>query len=300
MKKYFLLFLSVFLLFSCSDEIPEEELPMKSGRTVLAYLISNNKGGNLDTNLKNNLVDMYAGLASLKDTCTLLVYYRPYDTDHDGLEGPSILKFTSDGHGNINNKPVFEGMELNAKNVVSSAVLVHYDNEKHNATDTKDMTRILNKMKELSPSESYGLIFGSHGTSWMPGKKYAGRSFGDDGGYSIDIPDMADVLEEVFDKPLDFILFDACMMGTAEVCYELKEATNYLIGSVVETHVYGNPYDVIIPKLFEKDIRYAEICKDYINYYSKKLNAWGVCSVIDCTKLDELVVWIKDNLSNYS
>lgn len=300
MNKFILFFLSAFVLFSCSDEIPEEKLPVKSGRTVLAYLISNNSSGSLDSNLKHNLVDMYSGLAATKDTCSLLVYYRPYESDADGLEGPSILMFTSDGNGNINNKPVLGSEELNAKNVIARSIITSYKEEKnHNATDPKTMQRILEQMKELSPSESYGLIFGSHGSGWMKGKSVKGRAFGDDAGYNIDIPDMADALGNTFDKPLDFILFDACMMATAEVCYEFKDITNYIVGSVVETHVYGNPYDVIIPKLYDKDVNYKEICKDYIDY-SKSIDGWGVAATIDCSRMDELAGWIKDNIQNYS
>ena len=104
MKKLLLLLLSVFVFVSCSDEIPEEKVPVKSGRTVLAYLISNNNSGSLDRYLKQNLVDMYSGLSQTTDSCTLLVYYRPYDGDADGLEGPSLLQYNSDGKGNINNR----------------------------------------------------------------------------------------------------------------------------------------------------------------------------------------------------
>lgn len=141
------------------------------------------------------------------------------------------------------------------------------------------MLRVLGDMIKLSPSTNYGLIFGSHGTSWMKGNAVSGRSFGDDAGYNINIPEMADALEEAFSgKQLDFILFDACMMATAEVCYEFKDVTDYLIGAVVETHVYGHPYDVILPKMYRNDIPYNEICKDYIDY-SRELGAWGTCSL---------------------
>ena len=300
MKRYFLLLLSVFFLYSCSDEIPEEQLPVRAGRTVFAYLISNNGGGSLDSNLKQNLVDMYAGLASVKDTCTLLVYYRPYASDDDGLEGPSILKFISDGNGYINRKPALTGNELTPKNVIKASIITSYkEEENHRAVDMNTMKRMLEDMKKLAPSESYGLIFGSHGTGWMKGNTLQGRAFGDDGGYSINIPEMADVLGEVFQKPLDFILFDACMMATAEVCYELKGVTNYLIGSVVETHVYGNPYNVMIPELFEEEIDYAGLCKDYIEFSMDK-GAWGVSAAIDCSKMDELTGWVKANIGNYS
>ena len=300
MKKLLLLLLSVFVFVSCSDEIPEEKVPVKSGRTVLAYLISNNKSGSLDKYLKQNLVDMYSGLSQTTDSCTLLVYYRPYDGDTDGLDGPSLLQYNSDGKGNINNQRSLQGTELTPAGVIAKAYCSPYPDVDHNATDPKTMARVLVDMVKLSPSTNYGIIFGSHGTNWMPGNEIAARSFGDDAGYNINIPEMAETLETVFsDRQLDFVLFDACMMATAEVCYEFKDVTDYLIGAVVETHVYGHPYDIVLPKLYEKDVPYGDICKYYIDY-SRQLGAWGTCAAVDCGKMDELAEWVGANLEVYS
>ena len=300
MKKLLLLLLSVFVFVSCSDEIPEEKVPVKSGRTVLAYLISNNAGHDLDSDLKQNLVDMYSGLSQTTDSCTLLVYYRPYDGDADGLEGPSLLQYNSDGKGNINNRRSLQGGDLNPSRVIAEAYCSPYIEKNHNATDMKTMERVLDQMVKLSPSTNYCIIFGSHGTSWMPGNEIAARSFGDDAGYNINIPEMAETLETVFSgRQLDFVLFDACMMAAAEVCYEFKDVTDYLIGAVVETHVYGHPYDIVLPKLYQKDVPYGDICKDYIDY-SRQLGAWGTCAAVDCSKMDDLAEWVGANLEVYS
>lgn len=302
MKKLLLLLLSVFVFISCSDEIPEEKPILKSGRTVLAYLISNNSPGNsLDSDLKQNLVDMYSGLSQTTDSCTLLVYYRPYGNDADGLSGPSLLQYNSDGKGNINNRKCLQGTELTPSKVIAEAYCSPYTDKTQNATDPQIMSRVLGDMIKLSPSTNYGLIFGSHGTSWMKAEKeIVGRSFGDDGGYSINIPVMAKTLEGVFDgRQLDFILFDACMMATAEVCYEFKDVADCLIGSVVETHVYGYPYGVILPKLYKSDVSYADVCKDYIDF-SRNKGAWGTCAAIDCQKIEELAEWVGNNLEVYS
>lgn len=296
MKKLLLLLLSVFVFISCSDEIPEEKPILKSGRTVLAYLISNNSSSNLDKYLKQNIVDMYSGLSQSTDSCTLLVYYRPYSNDADGLSGPSLLQYNSDGKGNINNRKCLQGTELTPSKVIAEAYCSPYTDKTQNATDPQIMSRVLSDMIKLSPSTNYGLIFGSHGTSWMKGNSVLGRSFGDDAGYNINIPEMAETLEKTFSgKQLDFILFDACMMATAEVCYEFKEVTDYLVGAVVETHIYGHPYDVILPKLYKSDVPYNEICQDYIDY-SRQLGAWGTCAAVDCRKIDELAEWVYTNL----
>ena len=162
MKKILFLLLSVVVFTACSDEIPEEKIPVKSGRTVLAYLISNNRSGNLDRNLKQNLVDMYSGLAQSKDSCTLLVYYRPYNNDGDGLEGPTILKYNSDGNGNINGRPSLTGGDLNAGRVIqeSDGISCFKEEQNHTSTSPETMKRILGLMVNMSPSQSYGVVFG--------------------------------------------------------------------------------------------------------------------------------------------
>lgn len=308
MKKILFLLLSVFVFTACSDEIPEEKIPVKSGRTILSYLISNNSSGNLDKNLKQNLVDMYSGLAETTDTCTLLVYYRPYKNDADGLEGPTILKYNSDGNGNINGRPSLTGGDLNAGRVIqeSDGISCFKEEQNHISTSPETMKRILGLMVNMSPSQSYGLIFGSHGTSWMPGNTVKGRSFGDDGGYNINIPEMSDVLEEVFSgKQLDFILFDACMMATAEVCYEFKDVTDYLIGSVMETPVYGFPYNLIIGDLYKSKIAYKDICQKYLSYYEIKKDdygrsLWGNISVFSTEYIESLANTVYEILPVYS
>lgn len=308
MKKILFLLLSVFVFTACSDEIPEEKIPVKSGRTILAYLISNNRSGNLDKYLKQNLVDMYSGLAETTDTCTLLVYYRPYENDADGLEGPSILKYNSDGNGNINGRPSLTGSDLNAGRVIqeSDGISCFKEEQNHISTSPETMNRILGLMVNMSPSQSYGLVFGSHGTSWMPGNTVKGRSFGDDGGYNINIPEMSDVLKEVFNrKQLDFILFDACMMATAEVCYEFKDVTDYLIGSVMETPVYGFPYNLIIGDLYKSKIAYKDICQKYLSYYEIKKDdygrsLWGNISVFSTEYIESLANTVYEILPVYS
>lgn len=311
MKKLLFLILSVIVFVSCSDEIPEEKPILKSGRTVLAYLISNNGTpphyyGNLDSNLKQNLVDMYSGLSQSTDSCTLLVYYRPYSNDADGLSGPTLLQFYSDGKGNINNRKCLHGTELTPSKVISEAYCSPYTEKDHNATDPQIMARVLSDMIKLSPSTNYGVIFGSHGTSWMQGNEVVGRSFGDDAGYNINIPEMADVLEEVFSgKQLDFILFDACMMAAAEVCYEFKDVTDYLIGSVMETPVYGFPYNLIIGDLFKNEIPYKDICQKYLSYYETKKDyygrsLWGNISVLRTEFIEVLANTIYEILPMYS
>ena len=299
MKRLWLCLVSLLLLAACSDEIPENPVVKEEGRTVLAYIVSNNHGGaNLDKYLKNNVRDMYRGLVANQKASTLLVYYRPYSTDKI-LEHPSILKFASDGKGNVNGKPALDSRSVRVEEVLAQAEVHPYVENNHVATDPDVMARVFRDMIGLAPSKSYGLTFGSHGTGWLEGNSVRTRAFGDDNGFSIDIPEFAQTLKKAFvNEKVDFVLFDACMMANAEVAYELRDVTDYCIGSVLETAVDGFPYADIMGPLFAENVNYQQVCDAFIDYNREK-GLWGTIATLDCSKMQELADWVKVNLAAY-
>lgn len=296
MKKW-LYTLLVIVLAACSNEIPEQQPAKRSGRTVLAYLISNNKAGSLDTYLRDNVIDMYAALGNMKESCTLLVFYRPYAGDAP-LGKPTLMSFYADGRGNINNVAALTGAELTFDAVCHVAQKKEYTMNSQIATDPAVMEEVFTDMQKIAPSDSYGLILGSHATGWMKGNSVQSKAFGDDGGYNIDIPDLANVLKKSFSEKLDFVLFDACMMGNAEVGYELKDVTSHCIASVMETPVYGFPYDQILPYLYTENIDYPAVCHEFMSF-NKTNNLWGTCAVMDCSQMENLASAVKAKLSEW-
>ena len=296
MKKW-LYTLLVIVLAACSNEIPEQQPAKRSGRTVLAYLISNNKAGSLDTYLRDNVIDMYTALGNMKESCTLLVFYRPYPDDAP-LSKPTLMSFYADGRGNINNVAALTGTELTFDAVCRIAQKKEYTMNSQIATDPAVMEEVFTDMQTVAPSDSYGLILGSHASGWMKGTSVPTKAFGDDDGYNIDIPDLANVLKKSFSEKLDFVLFDACMMGTAEVGYELRETTSYCIASVMETPVYGFPYDQILPYLYTENIDYPAVCHEFMSF-NKTNNLWGTCAVMDCSQMENLASAVKAKLSEW-
>lgn len=296
MKKW-LYTLLVIVLAACSNEIPEQQPAKRSGRTVLAYLISNNKAGSLDTYLRDNVIDMYTALGNMKESCTLLVFYRPYTGDTP-LSNPTLMSFYADGRGNINNLAALTGLDLTFDAVCRIAQKKEYTMNSQIATDPAVMEEVFTDMQTVAPSDSYGLILGSHATGWMKGNSVQSKAFGDDSGYHIDIPDLANVLKKSFSEKLDFVLFDACMMGNAEVGYELKDVTSHCIASVMETPVYGFPYDHILPYLYTENIDYPAVCHEFMSF-NKTNNLWGTCAVMDCSQMENLASAVKAKLSEW-
>ncbi len=303
-KKICLCLISVFLLAACSDDVPERPIEKRAGRTIFSYLIAQEYSSSADLSqyLRKNVIDMYSGIAADGLSATLMVYYRPGYRDVHSVKdpivnGPSILKFNFDGHGRVNGKQVLPLNNVRYQEVFAQAEIHPCRESHHIATSPVTMRSVFKEMKRLAPSDSYGLILGSHGTGWMPGNSVKTKAFGDDNRFNIDIPVLAEVLKESFpDDNLDFILFDACMMATAEVCYELRDVTDYCVGSVMETPVDGFPYPAIISTLYKKHVDYQRVCNEFIEY-NRVNNLWGTCAAVDCSQMQPLADWVKTNLN---
>lgn len=298
MKRLLYLWVTIAMLASCSNEIPEQEEATFNGRTILVYLVANNASDvKLDKYLKTNIVWMYQNMATDSDSCRLLVYYRP--SQNDGLIAePSILEFISDGKGHINGRSALSTEEFSDVFGEATVLRTYIETEGYNATDPEVMAQVFRDMQTAAPSQSYGLIFGSHASGWMPASATVSRAFGDDDGYSINIPELRDVLTNSFASGnLDFILLDACMMGSVEVAYELRNVADYCIASVMETSASGFPYHRMFHYLSDTDVDYQRICTAFTDYYQ---GGWGTCAAIDCSRLDNLADAVAGELQNHA
>ncbi len=300
MKKAIFYLVSLFVLVGCSDEIPEQDSRVQAKRGILAYMVANN---NLDTYIMKNIVWMYQSLAASEDSCTLAIYYKPSSSNAYVDTLGEILLFISDGNGQINGVPALETTQMTTENVFDQAE--RYTAVSGTATDPNIMAANLRTMVNIVPSQSYGLIFGSHATSWMPasGTLISAKAFGLDGNSSnaINIPELAATLEEVFADNLDFVLFDACMMETAEVCYELRNAVHYCIASVMETPQPGYPYHRILADLYKDEIDFDKVCDAIIAFNQEAENTnWGTYAVVDCTRMDTFASAVAEQISQHA
>ena len=159
-----------------------------------------------------------------------------------------------------------------------------------NSADPAVLNEILQDAIDLYPAREYGLILWSHGTSWLPAGSTL-RSFGNDRGAQMNIPDLAESLPVKF----NFILFDACLMGSVEVAYELKDKTDCIIASPAEIIYDGFPYDEIIPQLIQPEIDYNAVAQSYFDYYNTQQGAYqsATVSVIKTGYLPDLATGMK-------
>ena len=155
------------------------------------------------------------------------------------------------------------------------------------ACDPKVMESILRYAYEKYPSKKadYGLVLWGHGSGWVidndipytaMARKKAwgidnGRNGSSDTGYWLNIPTMAKMLSKL--PHLTYLFCDCCNMMCLEDAYELRNVTDYLIGSPAEIPGVGAPYNTVVPALFENTTFYTSIIDRYRNQSSVPLSA---------------------------
>lgn len=302
--------LSVLLFLSSCNPSDEEPTPIpdKDSVTILAYLIANN---DLDDELLFNIEIMYDGLKSMDKPASLLVYWDGKSSMGKNNSTHLILKYETDGKGKINGKPAL-GIDATTREILDVAeVLKEYSSQV--STDKNVFQSVLSDMVSFSPTDKLGLIIGSHGSAWLNTISTSGRALGYDGttSNSIELTDMVEAIETV-GKKFEFLLFDACFMGTAEVCYECRDLADYIIASVMEVPGYGFPYDYFLSDLYNGTITgYKKVCQSFVDYYKSeyekgKDGCWGTIALVDCSEVTNLITQVreeivthKDALSDY-
>ena len=94
------------------------------------------------------------------------------------------------------------------------------------------------------------------------------NSPGSDMGKWLNIPSMAQCIAESGIK-FKYIFADVCCFQCVENVYELRNATEWLIGSPAEIPGYGAPYNAILPYLFSTSPDfYKGIIDEYEKYYN--------------------------------
>lgn len=305
MKKWFYILIAALAFHSCSDDEPEKSIEPDnaSGMTVLAYLVANN---NLNGYLRTNISAMYDGLSDMTQSATLLVYWDGQSSikvgENNSYSNPVILKYETDGEGNINGQPTLDATATVEDVLALAEVVKEYPSQL--STSQTVMAQVLKDMVGMTKTEKVGLVAGSHGSAWVNSIfPYSGRSFGQDGSgtdNTLLISEMAEAMKTA-GKTFDFLLFDACMMGSAEVCYELKDVVNYQIVSVVDIPAAGFPYEDMMSCLYAGDVAgYKQACQVYLDNYrylaQSSSNAWGTVSLIDSKELDALASLVKEQV----
>ena len=306
-------------LSSCShdDEAPNPWTTGKAERTVLVYMAGEN---NLTAYsgyryLQHDFNEMVEGSRQLTDKQRLLVFV-------DSLSGnynDSIPKGT----------PMI--VELHGGQVYP---VKRYPTEFYSC-DPQRFREVLQVMIATADAESYGLVLWGHASGWLVSNdsiaepaRVSQRAYGVDWGTDgklggakwMNITQMAralgDLRENTVKIPVkfEFIFADCCNMMCAEVGYELREATKYLIGSPAEIPGDGAPYHKLISAFYKNNAAlYQGVIDTYYDYYLNEAGSYSYynkephdldgyslpLSVIDTRYIGKLAEATRDSLSAF-
>ena len=183
------------------------------------------------------------------------------------------------------------------------------------------MTEVFNWVREEFPAAGYGAVLSSHATGWLPEdyyndcKKYEGRdrgnnaswsprarSFGQEyysGGTKTQEMELKDLAAAIPYK-LDYILFDACLMATVEVAWELRNVCSFLAVSPCEIPAAGFNYRTLAEYLLKPDVPDLKaVCMDYFATYEGNATYGATITMVDCSRLDPLASACRDLFARY-
>lgn len=121
------------------------------------------------------------------------------------------------------------------------------------------------------------------------------KSFGREEGVEMPITDLASAIP----YKMDFIAFDACLMGGIEVAYQLKDLCDYFIASPAEILTEGFPYGNIMEKFFKADYTgAAEAVYDSYEAQAGQFHSVTI-SVVKTSELDAVADAAKDVFAKY-
>lgn len=267
---YLIIICGALLAAGCHDKVVEPPIDptpqprAEAERTVIIYMAADNTLDDYPSSAQADTTEMAKSKNQIPENVNFIVYLD------DLKQRPAIYELSAKG-----------GMQL----------WKQYD-EELSSTDSLTMLTVLREIEHYFPARHYGITFWSHATGWAPRQSSSRRNtFGQDKHPNkpgvedeMEITDLRDVLSQL--PKFDYIFFDACFMQCIEVAYELRGATDCLIGSPAEIPGPGAPYDRIVGALCQGDA--DGIIQGYDSGYPYLEYPGVLLSRIDCTKLDAL------------
>lgn len=271
-------------LSGCCEKIQPEPQPDIANRKVLLLYAEghNNLSGSLNQDIREFIAS--DGIPE-KNGDVVLIYTHPTVSSYSPSESYLIRAYKKDGVA------VRDTLLTLPKEILSA--------------DTRTLYSILLYAKGAFPAKEYGLVITTHGTGYLPYDYYSNSSkYEKDGDladfspikrtigadkennviYEMDIKDFADNIP----FKLNYIVFDACLMGGVEVACQLKDKTDYIIASQTEILSDGMDYTTMAGYLLKGD--YQGFCSNYFDFYNKRTGSYRSASIsmIDCGGLASL------------
>ena len=269
---YIILAFTAFLLLnSCKkDDIetpPGYTSPTATGRVLLVYI-----GADSDLSFEARYKIEKIKSSWNADTTDRLIIYADFID-----EQPTLNEVIKSGDQNI------------------LKVIKRYP--EHNSASGEVLAQVIDDVKKSYRAPSYGLLVFSHGNGWLPPYSYSQvKSIIYDAGKEMSIQEFAAAIP---DKMFEFIIFESCYMSGIETSYELRNKTNYILGtsSPIISPGFYNVYPNALHYLFDPEQgleNFARLAYLHINSLYGDRRSIAI-SVIKTDGLEPLASWVKEN-----
>lgn len=303
--------MAIITSVSCSDDwldVPEDT----DRKVLLLYSAGFN---NLSHYLKSDINDLKSGWlpGGTSESDVVLVYSHFPQSGYNTPTSPTLVRL----YTGRDSKVIADTLVVYPAETISSSA--------------EQLGNVLSYISGNIKAKSYGMIFSSHATGYLPAGYYQNKdntfsdsitwmsrrrrgatavpyvepeydpsmpmvkSIGQDQvgvsgaymSYEINLSDFADAIP----MHLDYLLFDACLMGGIEVAYELKEKVGKIGFSQAEVLAEGLCYSTLTGHLLRNEVSDPKsVCEDYFNQYDvmKGVYRSATISLIDCSNLTPL------------
>ena len=300
LKHIFIALLALLLSATSCCKRNHDEPPYN--RVFLMYSLAYNNlaeaiNANVDQLCKGNVPDK-----SSTDIVLVFNHSTAKAYDYKTITQPCIYRIYKDGE------------------TVVRDTLTRYSGDENFATNQM-VYKVLTYVKENFKAKHYGMLFSSHATGWVP-HAYATESLIEldalsaidptpspelfcapmfkslglqatpsgkmSDTYGIEVDDFAGAIP----MHMDYIIFDACLMGCVECAWELRNKSDYLLFSPTEIVTRGMYYENMLERLFSTDEPDLQgICNDF---YYKYTSSYMTATLVKCSEVENLTnVFVK-------
>lgn len=238
-------------------------------------------------------------------------------------------------------EPVLFRIYRKTDDTIVRDTLVVYDRNTISSTPGQ-LNNVLSYIKEEFPAKSYGMVVSSHATGYLPSGFYSApdhyefqqpqKSYGRDirslkpvpmpyvePEYDPGLPEVKSIGQDLHSgmsyetdlkefaqaipMKMEYILFDACLMGGVEVAYELAEKCDRIGFSLTEVLADGFNYSTLAYNLLgnRQTSDTEAVCRDYFEQYEIQtgVNQSATISLVDCRKIQTLADVCSDLFAKY-
>ncbi len=318
-------------LQACEKVEAEEIIYEEKEKTIIIYMVSNNDLAGIAVNNINKILEGY-----IPADGNLAVYSNNFDLVTGEKKGSpmTLVNLFRDEGGNIVRDTIIDRFPVSnsaTKERLRSVLSVvkttlpakeyglifwshatgwlpsgyysaNHDSGSEVETSASEHDGYLKRLMRLKESRKlHGTNSGTASYNWPAppegGDPYAHlvKSFGSEENVEMPVTDLANAIP----YKMDFIAFDACLMGGIETAYQLKDLCNYYIASPAEILADGFPYETVMKPLFEGD--YTAATEAIYNHYANQTgeNRSVTISLVKSSGLDDVAAQAKIIFESY-